>query len=135
MLSESARPADDAVIDYVNGCADLRAKVIRCIGDPNARFGEDALRMLRAVRFAAQLGFDIDPGTEEAIRFKAGTLTNVSRERVAAELFRIVSAPYPVKGLAPLASTGLLRVKTLARSAPGAARRRATPPVATRAVS
>jgi poly(A) polymerase len=96
------------IIDHVGGIADLDAQRICCIGDPRDRFAEDALRMLRAVRFAAQLGFEIEPKTEAAIRDKAPTISRVSKERIAAELLRLVAAPFPVKGLVPLAATGLL---------------------------
>ena len=81
--------------------------LIRCIGDPDERFGEDALRMLRAVRFAAQLGFEIEEGTLRSVGRNAHLLKNVSRERVAMELFRLVSSPHPLKGIVPLFSTGL----------------------------
>lgn len=100
---------DAAVVDYVGGLADLKAKVIRCIGDPNARFGEDTLRMLRAVRFTAQLGFEIEQGTMDAIVANAPFVRFVSRERIAAELFKLVTAPFAVKGLTLLATTGLMR--------------------------
>ena len=94
--------------DYVNGINDIENQVIRCIGDPDTRFHEDALRMLRAVRFAAQLGFEIEYLTELAITKNAHLLANVSRERVAAELQKIVSSPFPLKGLVPLFSTNLM---------------------------
>jgi poly(A) polymerase len=98
---------EGAVVDYVGGLADLDRRVIRCIGNPEDRFTEDALRMLRAVRFAAQLGFEIEKNTEAAICKMAHTINKVSKERIAAELFRLVSAPFPVKGLVPLVTTGL----------------------------
>ena len=99
----------DAIVDFVDGREDLDNRLIRCIGDPVARFTEDPLRMLRAVRFAAQLGFDIEANTMAAIVRQRANLPLVSRERVAMELFKMVTAPYPVKGLAPLFSTGLAR--------------------------
>jgi poly(A) polymerase len=77
---------DERIIDYVGGRADLEAGVIRAIGDPRARLHEDALRMLRAVRFAARFEFDIEPGTAEAIQASTGDLRGVSRERVGQEL-------------------------------------------------
>jgi tRNA nucleotidyltransferase/poly(A) polymerase len=95
------------IMDHVGGLADLNAKVIRCIGNPVDRFTEDALRMLRAVRFAAQLGFEIEAKTLEAIDAKAPTIKKISKERIAAELFKLVTAPFPVKGLVPLVTTGL----------------------------
>ena len=95
------------IIDLVGGVADLDNKIIRCIGDPLDRFADDALRMLRAVRFSAQLGFEIEEKTLEAIAEKAPTIKKVSKERIAAELFKLVAAPFPVKGLVPLVTTGL----------------------------
>jgi hypothetical protein len=86
-------PLADRIIDYVGGRADLEAKVIRAIGDPRARLREDALRMLRAVRFAARFEFDIEEGTAEAIRVSAGDLRGVSRERIGQELKWMLSHP------------------------------------------
>jgi poly(A) polymerase len=87
-------PVGDTVVDYVGGRADLEARLIRAIGDPRRRFAEDHLRMLRAVRFAAELEFDIDPATADAIREMAPLVARVSGERVAAELARLlVAAP------------------------------------------
>lgn len=96
-------------VDFVGGKEDIENKIIRAIGNPVHRFTEDALRMLRAVRFAAQLGFDIEQGTLKAIVRMRENITKVSRERVAAELMKLVTAPYPVNGLAPLFHTGLAR--------------------------
>ncbi|MEE9130944.1 MAG: CCA tRNA nucleotidyltransferase [Phycisphaerales bacterium] len=86
-------PLTDEVIDYVDGQADLEAKVIRAIGDPWARLHEDRLRMLRAVRFAARFAFTIDEQTAEAIRAAAGDLRGVSRERIAQEVKRMLADP------------------------------------------
>jgi poly(A) polymerase len=86
-------PLSDTVIDLVNGQADLDAGLIRAIGDPRDRLREDALRMLRAVRFAARFEFDIEDGTAEAIRAAAGDLRGVSRERIGEELKRMLSHP------------------------------------------
>ena len=69
--------------DPFNGQADLRDKIIRCVGEPEQRFREDALRILRALRFAAQLDFSIDPATAAAARALRETLALVSRERIA----------------------------------------------------
>lgn len=99
----------DAVVDFVGGREDIENRVIRAIGDPNRRFEEDALRMVRAVRFAAQLGFEIEGKTLEAMEANAPLLRHISRERVAAELFRTLSAPEPLKGIVPFVSTGLFR--------------------------
>lgn len=78
------------VVDYVGGMADLSAKVIRAVGDADTRLAEDHLRALRAVRFAARLGFTIEPGTEAAIRRHTMELRGVSRERIGDELRRMM---------------------------------------------
>lgn len=96
------------IVDFVDGIADLDAKIIRCIGNPEDRFKEDALRMLRAVRFAAQLGFEIEEKTFNAIQTHAERTTMISRERIAMELFKLVTAPFPVEGLLPFVTTGLI---------------------------
>ena len=95
-------------IDFVGGGKDIEAKVIRCIGDPVARFSDDSLRKMRAVRFVAQLGFEIEGNTFDAIVANP-SLTGVSKERIAAELFKLVSAPFAAEGLVALAQTGLLQ--------------------------
>ena len=83
------------IVDEFDGIGDLERKVIRCVGNPRERFSEDALRMLRAVRFAAQLGFSIDEETKEAIRELAPTLKKVSAERIAVELVKILVSDHP----------------------------------------
>src|SRR5690606_24140757 len=88
--------------------ADLAAGVVRVVGDAAARFDEDALRMLRAVRFAAQLGFDIEPATLAAIRQHAALLDHVSAERIRDEFSKLVLAPRPAPALEILRETGLL---------------------------
>jgi poly(A) polymerase len=83
-------PFTGAVIDYVGGLADLRDKVLRAIGDPSARFAEDKLRLLRAVRFAARFGMRIDPATRRAVVEMADRIAVVAAERVAQELRRML---------------------------------------------
>ena len=95
--------------DWVQGEADLRNKIIRTIGQPQERFAEDHLRLLRAVRLAAQLGFDIEPHTLAAIQAQAARIQNISAERVRDELVKLLSPPYAARGLALLRSTGLLQ--------------------------
>ena len=94
-------------LDYIGGGKDIIGKVIRAIGDPVARFTEDKLRMLRAVRFAAQLGFTIEPTTFAAIKQLAPQITTVSRERIREELLKILTSPSPAVGLQLLKETGL----------------------------
>lgn len=81
--------AAGTVIDYVGGLADLEARTLRVIGDPETRFHEDPVRMVRAVRIAAQLGFEIEAGAAEAIRRMAGELANASHERMHEEMLKI----------------------------------------------
>jgi tRNA nucleotidyltransferase (CCA-adding enzyme) len=78
------------LVDLFGGQADLAAKIIRCVGDANERFQEDALRIMRALRFSSVLGFSIEPGTAEAIHRCRDLLKNIAPERVAAELSRLV---------------------------------------------
>ena len=85
----------NGLVDMFGGADDLENKLIRCVGVPEARFGEDALRILRAVRFSAQLGFDIDPATLEAARKLAPTLENISAERIHAELHKLLMSDHP----------------------------------------
>src|SRR5690242_17873224 len=84
-------PATNQVLDYVGGQIDLRAKVIRTIGQPERRFAEDKLRMLRAVRFAARFGYAIEPGTFAAVQKLAPGIDQVSRERVRDELTKMLT--------------------------------------------
>ncbi len=101
-------PATGAVIDHVGGRADLDARLVRAIGDPRARFGEDHLRLVRAIRFAAGLGFALDPATQEAVREMAPLVSTVSAERVKDEMWKLLSGPDPKRGLELLDATGLL---------------------------
>ena len=96
------------VVDPHHGQADLEARVLRAVGDPAERFAEDALRLLRAVRFAATLDLTIDPTTAEAIRVAAPTAARLSAERVRDELLRMMAAPVRAGGL--LEELGLLVV-------------------------
>lgn len=96
------------LLDPQGGLPDLAAGRIRAVGDPDARFDEDALRLLRAVRLAAQLGFEIEPRTRAAIVANAASVRHVSRERVGQELRKLLRAPQPGHGLRLLAETGLL---------------------------
>lgn len=83
------------IVDLFGGIEDLQNGVIRCVGDAKARFGEDALRMMRAVRFSAQLGFEIEEQTRSAARDLAPNLKNISAERIQTELVKLLVAPYP----------------------------------------
>lgn len=96
------------VLDFVEGEKDLKAKVIRTIGDPTKRFLEDHLRMLRAVRFAVQLGFEIDAATLAAVKKNAELIKKVSQERIRDEFCKVLTSPNPSRGVRLLDETGLL---------------------------
>ncbi len=101
-------PISREVIDYVGGQSDLKAGIIRAIGDASKRFGEDHLRMLRAVRFAARLGFRIEAGTHAAIGRHAASISRVSPERIGDELERILTHSSRAAGWHELCAVGLL---------------------------
>lgn len=87
----------DGLVDIYGGMEDTEKKTIRCVGEPEERFGEDALRMLRAIRFSAQLGYEIDPDTEKAISKLSGNLKKISAERIHAELIKTLVSDHPEK--------------------------------------
>lgn len=101
-------PGSSEVIDYVEGRADIERRLIRAIGDPSARFSEDALRMLRALRFASSLDFEIDPGTWDAIKSLGHLVREISMERIRDELFRGLTKSHPDRFLQLLADSRLL---------------------------
>lgn len=86
------------LVDLFHGVEDLNAKLLRCVGTARERFEEDALRILRAVRFAAQLDFQLEAETEAAMQAQAANLRHVSRERILTELSKLVCAAYPQRG-------------------------------------
>src|SRR5439155_3324569 len=94
--------------DWVKGEPDLRAKIIRTIGAPEARFAEDHLRLLRAVRLAAQLDFRIEAGTLVALQKHASQIKEISAERIRDELIKLFSPPHAARGLELLRESGLL---------------------------
>lgn len=85
----------NGLIDVFEGMEDIQRKVIRCVGSPMERFTEDALRMMRAVRFSAQLGYEIEDKTAEAIKALAPNLSKISAERIQVELVKLVTSPNP----------------------------------------
>jgi len=97
------------IVDPFDGKKDVEAKLIRTVGDPDARFGEDALRLMRAIRFAAQLGFLIEPKTRESITRNSALITRISGERIRDEFLRIICAPYASEGVLFLRSSNILR--------------------------
>ena len=96
-INAMAYSKDRGLIDEFGGMNDLQRKIIRCVGDPWQRFGEDALRILRAVRFAAQLGFEIEKETRQAIRKLAPNLSYISAERIQTELVKLLVSDHPEK--------------------------------------
>ena len=96
------------LVDPHGGQADLAARTLRTVGDPAERFHEDALRMVRAVRLAATLDFEVEPATLAAIREKADNVRRLSGERIAIEMKRLLAADRPSVGLRLMAETGLL---------------------------
>ena len=102
-------PVADKFIDFVGGQADLKSRTLRAIGDPAARFREDKLRLLRAIRFAARLDYQIEPATWDAIRVHAADIHAVSAERIREELVKIIAHPNRVRGFDLLDQSGLLK--------------------------
>ena len=103
-------PLTRQILDFVGGEADLRAGILRCIGDPRARFAEDKLRLIRCVRFAASLGFEIEAETWRALVERAPEITAVSAERIRDELVKIFTHPSRVRGFDLLDQSGLLAI-------------------------
>jgi poly(A) polymerase len=101
-------PVSKELHDWVGGEADLRARIIRTIGVPAERFAEDHLRLLRAVRFAAQLDFNLDPGTFDALKANAPRIKTISAERIRDELVKLLQPPHASRGLELLRQSGLL---------------------------
>ncbi|MGC1415870.1 MAG: HD domain-containing protein, partial [Candidatus Acidiferrum sp.] len=98
------------ILDFVDGQADLKAGVIRAIGEPDRRFAEDKLRMMRAVRFAARFGFDIEHKTFASIRKHAGAITDVSAERIREELTKLLTEGAARRGFELLEKAWLLSI-------------------------
>jgi poly(A) polymerase len=103
-------PVKQRVLDFVSGEQDLNAKIVRAIGNPHERFREDKLRMLRAVRFTATLGFSLDPETADAIRAMASDLIVVSSERIAQELKKMLLDPHRRRAIQLTEDVELIRV-------------------------
>jgi len=101
-------PIDDRLTDLFDGQGDLGRRLIRAVGDPLERFGEDGLRPMRAVRQAAQLGFSIEPATHAAIPRSLEVVRKVSAERIRDELLKLLAAPQPSRGIELMRETGLL---------------------------
>jgi poly(A) polymerase len=104
------RPDSGEILDYVGGQADLKAGVVRAIGEPDRRFAEDKLRMMRAVRFAARFGYTIEPATLASIRRHAPDVLQVSGERLRDELTKLLTEGSARRGFELLDESGLLQV-------------------------
>jgi poly(A) polymerase len=103
-------PENEQVIDFVDGSADLEARIIRAIGDAAQRFAEDRLRMLRAVRFATTLGFEVEQATWDALVQSAPAISEISAERIREELVKIFISPNRVRGWDLLDASGLMAI-------------------------
>lgn len=108
VIGEKKEEKGYELIDLVDGLADFEAGIIRTVGEAEERFSEDALRMMRAIRFAATLSFQIEEKTLAAISKKSPLLAKISRERVRDELWKILKSNYPADGMRLLISTGLM---------------------------
>lgn len=98
----------EGLLDYFSGNTDLNNKIIRCVGDPDKRFKEDALRMLRAIRFSSQLDFNIDEKTYSAIKVNSDSIINISNERIRVELSKILLSNNAFSGMLKLLKSNLL---------------------------
>ncbi len=101
-------PETERVLDYVDGAKDLEKKLIRCVGEPADRFSEDHLRLLRAIRFAARMGFALESATRNSIAAHAGEIIKTSAERIRDELIRMLTEGHAFASLELLDDTGLL---------------------------
>jgi tRNA nucleotidyltransferase (CCA-adding enzyme) len=101
-------PITGELVDSFDGQKDIENKVIRAVGDADLRFNEDALRLMRAIRFMSQLDFDLDSVTRESIERNAHLLKNISQERIRDEFIKLVMTDFPMRGLILMKETGLL---------------------------
>lgn len=102
-------PVGMEIVDLYKGKNDLQSRLIRCVGNPDERFGEDALRMMRAIRIAAQIGFMIETNTFESIQKNAKLINKIAFERIRDELFKISLTPVPGDGIKLLRNSGILK--------------------------
>src|SRR3989344_2498064 len=108
-VNAMAMDINGKITDLFNGQEDLKLKVVRTVGEPEERFGEDALRLLRAVRFATILGFKIDKKTLEAVNKNSAWLIAISKERIRDEFIKIINSDNAYNGILLLNETGLLK--------------------------
>jgi tRNA nucleotidyltransferase (CCA-adding enzyme) len=107
-LAFEVKDGKQDVKDLFSGRKDIEAKLIRAVGDPNERFSEDALRMMRAVRIAGELNFTIEENTFEAIKKNAPLINKIAKERVKDELFKLLKSPNPYEGMILFRESGLM---------------------------
>ena len=108
-INSLALDKNSKIVDLYKGADDIKQKLIRAVGDPNERFGEDALRMMRAVRIASELGFTIEDNTFEAIKKNAPLINKIAKERVKEELFKILTSPNPYDGIVLFKNSGIMQ--------------------------
>lgn len=108
-LGSSSKKSPVTIVDPFSGQKDLEKKIIRAVGDPQERFSEDALRMMRAVRFATTLSFKLEKQTAQSIKQKSGLLRFISKERIRDELMKIIMSDYPAVGIELLRKLNLFR--------------------------
>src|SRR3989344_1503248 len=106
---QASDEAEYELIDLFGGQNDLEKKIIRAVGDPNNRFNEDALRILRAVRLAAELGFEIESATKKAIKKHAGHLKEIAQERIHDEFVKVIMSDRAKEGIELMNETGMLK--------------------------
>lgn len=111
-INSIAYNPQEGIIDPFNGMDDIKNKVVRCVGEPNLRFKEDALRILRCIRFSTCLSFDINKETYEALCLNIKDLANISSERIREEFNKILISNRPSKGIKILNNTGFFKVFT-----------------------
>ncbi|MBI4028767.1 MAG: HD domain-containing protein [Candidatus Blackburnbacteria bacterium] len=107
-INAMALSADKTIVDPFGGQEDIKKKLIRAVGNPVDRFSEDALRMMRAIRIAAELGFTIEDNTFQAIKMHSESIKHISWERIRDELFKILKSDFPDQGIMMLHAAGLL---------------------------
>ena len=108
-INSLALDKNSKIVDLYKGADDIKQKLIRAVGDPNERFGEDALRMMRAVRIASELGFTIEDNTFEAIKKNAPLINKIAKERIKEELFKILTSPNPYDGIVLFKNSGIMQ--------------------------
>lgn len=108
-INALALDKDFKLIDYYGGQIDIEAKIIKSVGDANERFSEDALRMMRAIRIASELGFIIEDKTFEAIKNNAPLINKIAKERIKEEFFKILASPNPYDGMILFRNSGLMQ--------------------------